>query len=261
MPIYEGKTIDEAIQNGLSALGLKKDDVEIDVIEEAKKGFLGIGAKNARVSLEPTVAEEISEAVVEAVETVAAVETPVKVEEEVKVEMPAEKTAAPAEAAVKKKLENLEDEEALTELSLYLTKITKEMGTPALVRIEREGDLRVMHLDTTKQGALIGKHGKVLNAIQYLAQVFLHRSAKNKLSVMVNVGDYREKRQQVLDRLAKRTAEKVKETGRPVFLEPMPAFERKMIHSTLSKDDYVQTHSEGDEPFRYLVVEPAKRNF
>lgn len=118
-----------------------------------------------------------------------------------------------------------------------------------------------MHLDSEKQGILIGKHGKTLNALQYLAQVFIHRVAENKLSVVVNVGDYREKRQAILERLAKRTAEKVKQTGRPVFLEPMPAFERKQIHSVLSQDEFIKTHSEGDEPFRYLVVEPAKKYF
>jgi len=95
--------------------------------------------------------------------------------------------------------------------------------------------------------------------LQYLAQVYIHRIARNKLSVVINVGDYREKRQAILERLASRTAEKVRRTGRPVFLEPMPAFERKQIHSVLSKDTNVQTHSEGDEPYRYLVVEPATK--
>ena len=114
-------------------------------------------------------------------------------------------------------------------------------------------------METQKKGLLIGKHGKTLNALQYLAQVFIHRVAKNKLSVVVNVGNYREKRQDILQRLAKNTADKVSRTGRPVFLEPMPAFERKQIHSALSNNKYVTTHSEGDEPYRYLVVEPAKR--
>lgn len=76
--------------------------------------------------------------------------------------------------------------------------------------------------------------------MQYLAQVFIHRLARNKLSVVVNVGNYREKRQEIIQRLADRTAEKVKRTGQPVFLEPMPAFERKQIHAALSKDEHVK---------------------
>ncbi|MFY1067294.1 RNA-binding cell elongation regulator Jag/EloR [Enterococcus sp. AD013-P3] len=255
MPIYEGATVQEAIQKGLSALSIAKDEAVIEVVEEAKKGFLGMGKKNARVSVEPSVAEEISEAVEEVVADVTAEDqaTPV-------VELELEEVTVPEEDS-RQVLSELEDEAALTQLALYLTNISNELKAPALVKMKREDGLIVFQLDTQKQGILIGKHGKMLNALQYLAQVFIHRVAKNKLSVVVNVGDYRQKRQAILERLAERTAEKVKRTGRPVFLEPMPAFERKQIHSVLSKDDAVQTHSEGDEPYRYLVVEPAKRYY
>lgn len=256
MPIYEGNTIEEAITKGLQTLNLSKDEVEINVITDAKKGFLGFGKKLAQVSIEPTVSEQIAEAVAETVEDI------IVTDEEVKVEAAAEELlASKADSSESKVLENLTDEEAITELALYLTAISKELNAPALVRLERKDGLLVFHLDTDKQGILIGKHGKVLNALQYLAQVFVHRVAENKLSVVVNVGDYREKRQAILQRLAERTAEKVKQTGRPVFLEPMPAFERKQIHFTLSKDDRIKTHSEGDEPYRYLVVEPAKKHY
>lgn len=254
MPVYEGNTIEEATTKGLHALNLSKKDVEINVITEAKKGFLGFGKKLAQVSIEPTVSEQIAEAVEETVEDI------IVADEEVNAETALEELLVPkADPSESNVLENLEDEEAITELAMYLTEISKELNAPALVRLERKDGLLVFHLDTDKQGILIGKHGKVLNAMQYLAQVFVHRVAKNKLSVVVNVGDYREKRQAILQRLAERTAEKVKQTGRPVFLEPMPAFERKQIHFTLSKDDHIKTHSEGDEPYRYLVVEPVKK--
>ncbi|MDT2674341.1 RNA-binding cell elongation regulator Jag/EloR [Enterococcus dongliensis] len=248
MPVYEGPTIDEAIAQGLHALGLKKEAATIEILTDAKKGFLGMGKKAARVSIEPIEIEEAPVLEPEAEEVAAEAEEsnpePVKATEEVD------------------HLEDLEKEDAIKELALYLTNITNDMGVPALVKIQQEANgLIVMNLETSKQGMLIGKHGKILNALQYLAQVFLHRIAKEKLSVVVNVGNYRQKREEVLTRLAQRTAEKVKETGRPVFLEPMPAFERKMIHSALSKDDYIKTHSEGEDPYRYLVVEPAKKYF
>ncbi|MBO0441680.1 RNA-binding cell elongation regulator Jag/EloR [Candidatus Enterococcus ikei] len=257
MPVYEGNTIEEATTNGLHALNLSKEDVEITVITDAKKGFLGFGKKLAQVSIEPTVSEQITEAVEETVGDI------IVADEEVKTEMAVEEllAAKTSDSSEPKILENLTDEEAVTELAMYLTMISKELNAPALVRLERKDGLLVFHLDTDKQGILIGKHGKVLNALQYLAQVFVHRVAENKLSVVVNVGDYREKRQAILQRLAERTAEKVKQTGRPVFLEPMPAFERKQIHFTLSKDDHIKTHSEGDEPYRYLVVEPVKKHY
>lgn len=249
MSIFEGNTVEEAIQNGLQQLGLAKDDADISVVEEAKKGFLGFGKKTAKVSVTAKVKPET----VEKLEA----EVPEEIVAEAEIQ---EKVEAPA-LDQSKVLENLDDEQALTELALYLTNISKELGVPALIRVVRNNELITMHLDSEKQGILIGKHGKTLNALQYLAQVFIHRVAENKLSVVVNVGDYREKRQAILERLAKRTAEKVKQSGRPVFLEPMPAFERKQIHSVLSQDEFIKTHSEGEEPFRYLVVEPAKKYF
>ncbi|MBP1047091.1 protein jag [Enterococcus sp. BWM-S5] len=258
MPVYEGNTIEEATANGLRALQLKKDAVEITILSEGKKGFLGFGKKAAQVSIEPTVSEQVSEAVEETIEDIVAVDEEIGMKEAVKQAVVSDSTST---AGQEKSLEELTDEEAITELALYLTTISKELNAPALVRLERTADNMIFHLDTEKPGILIGKHGKVLNAMQYLAQVFIHRAAANKLSVVVNVGDYREKRQAILKRLAERTAEKVKRTGQPVFLEPMPAFERKQIHFTLSKDEYIKTHSEGDEPYRYLVVEPVKKYY
>lgn len=252
MPVYEGVTVEEATSKGLQALGLTKEKVAIQVLDMGKKGFLGFGKKLAQVSIEPTVNEQITEAAGETVEDIAVADEVIKA---------AENEMSSSDSKELRALEDLADEEAITELAMYLTNITKELNAPALVRLERTDEVIIFHLDTNKQGILIGKHGKVLNALQYLAQVFIHRAATNKLSVVVNVGDYREKRQAILQRLAERTAEKVKQTGRPVFLEPMPAFERKQIHYTLSKDEYIKTHSEGDEPYRYLVVGPAKKYF
>ncbi|OTN74982.1 hypothetical protein A5886_000026 [Enterococcus sp. 8G7_MSG3316] len=250
MPIYESLTVEEAIQEGLQVLGLTKDQAMIDILDEGKKGFLGMGKKPARVSIEKAfvqpepITDPEPEAVIEQTsDTDAIVETV---------------TEGQISEQAQQKTE-LSDDEALAQLGLYLTNISNALQAPAFVKTVRQDGLIVFQLETDKQGILIGKHGKTLNALQYLSQVYIHRIAKNKLSVVINVGDYREKRQAILERLASRTAEKVKRTGRPVFLEPMPAFERKQIHSVLSKDTGVQTHSEGDEPYRYLVVEPTAK--
>ncbi|MCC9273354.1 RNA-binding cell elongation regulator Jag/EloR [Enterococcus aquimarinus] len=243
MPVYEGTTIEAAIQHGLKLLGVTKEQVTIKILDQGKKGFLGIGKKEAQVSLE---LKEVEQQTTEISQTI--------VEEE----KPANEVSPVTRTQT---LESLDNEEALKQLAIYLAEITKQMDAPATVTMSHEDHLIVFQLDTEKQGLLIGKHGKMLNAIQYLAQVFIHRVAKNKLSIVVNVGNYREKRQAILQRLAERTAEKVDRTGRPIFLEPMPAFERKQIHAALSKKDYVKTHSEGEEPYRYLVVEPAKKYY
>ena len=252
MSIFEAATIEEAIAQGLKALDLERDQVSIGIVEEGKKGFLGIGKKNFRISVEPIVSKEVEKSssteklVKESPVNVAIIEKPVSA-------TPKAKKSATSEGVT--------DEEALTQLAIYLTDISKALNAPALVKMTREDHLYVFQLETEKQGILIGKHGKVLNALQYLSQVFIHRLAQNKISVVINVGNYREKRQAILQRLAERTAEKVDRTGRPIFLEPMPAFERKQIHAALSKKDYVKTHSEGEEPYRYLVVEPAKKYY
>ena len=243
MPVYEGTTIEAAIQHGLKLLGVTKEQVTIKILDQGKKGFLGIGKKEAQVSLE---LKEVEQQTTEISQTI--------VEEE----KPANEVSPVTRTQT---LESLDNEEALKQLAIYLVEITNQLDAPATVPMSHEDYLIVFQLDTEKQGLLIGKHGKMLNAIQYLAQVFIHRVAKNKLSIVVNVGNYREKRQAILQRLAERTAEKVDRTGRPIFLEPMPAFERKQIHAALSKKDYVKTHSEGEEPYRYLVVEPAKKYY
>ncbi len=243
MPNFVGESIEEAIQKGLNALSATKEQVKVQVIEEEKKGFLGIGKRAATVSVE-------------------FLEKEVPVKEKQPEKAPEKPIIAAASSATNEhslpELKELNERDAITQLSLYLTNVTKEMGAPALIRVEQEAELLIFHLDSQNSGALIGKHGRILNALQYLAQVFAHRVAQNKLNVVINVGDYREKRKAVLQRLAERTAHQVKTTGQPVFLEPMPAFERKQIHAVLSKDPYIKTHSEGNDPYRYLIVEPEE---
>ena len=263
MSVYVGTTVDEAVAIGLKDLGLSKEQVAIEVIDEGKKGFLGMGRKNAKVKIEPVVSETTEEVVVpeKIIEEIKEVMTDTLEENvqeetaEVAVEE-VEENAAPSQETLEN--DGLSDEEALKKVAIYVTEVSQKLGAPALVRMKREEGVVIFQLDTKKQGILIGKHGKTLNALQYLVQVYVHRIAKNKLSVVLNVGDYREKRQAILKRLADRTAQQVKRSQRPVFLEPMPAFERKQIHAALSNVPYVQTHSEGDEPYRYLVVEPVK---
>lgn len=260
MPIYEGQSVEEAIQNGLKALGVTQDEVQTTIIEEGKRGFLGVGRKNAQVSLE-YMAKQETESKPELVNEKEAKEDSEKLTEE-EIESAEEVSDNEVEQEEKTtETEGLDDQEALTQLGVYLTDITKELNAPATVKSTWDSGRIVFDLDTAKKGLLIGRHGKTLNALQYLAQVYIHRIAKNKLPIVVNVGDYRQKREDILERLAERTAEKVDRTGMPAFLEPMPAFERKQIHAVLSKKSYVTTHSEGDEPYRYLVVEPAKKYY
>ncbi len=242
MPKYSGETVEKAINAGLSALQIAKENATIEVIQEGKKGFLGFGKQEAIVVVEK----------IQAAEVVADEVTKKKIIEDDVEQVVAEKEEVISEIT---ELVDLTDDEAVTALAVYLTDITRDLGAPSMVKVSRAKGIITFNLETEKKGLLIGKHGKLINAIQYLSQVYIHRIAKNRLSIVVNVGDYRERRKAIIERLAKQTLRKVRETGQPVFLEPMPAFERKQVHSILSSESDISTHSEGNEPHRYLVVE------
>lgn len=241
-----GLTVEDAIQNGLKKLGISKDEAEIKIIFEGKKGIFGFGKKDAVVEVTKLVKAEAEPVVVQQTEI-----KPVTDDEVVEPEVVGELADT----------DEPNDETAFAFIADYLANISKEIGAPAKVTTKLVRDKVIFQIETDKPGLVIGKHGKVLNALQSLAQVLMHRHAKSKLTAIVNVGDYRERREAVLKQLADRTATKVLRTNQAVFLEPMPAFERKQIHFYLSKNDQVVTHSEGNEPHRYLVVEPAKKRF
>lgn len=247
MPNFKGETVEQAIESGLKSLNISKSEAIISVLEEGKRGFLGIGKKAAEVSID-VVSFVKEEAVNEVVE-----EPDLKGPTEVK-ESSKEAHLETNEVIYES---DLPDDEAIEKLAIYLTEITRELDAPALVKVKRHKQVVVFDLETDKKGLLIGKHGKILNALQYLVQVYIHRIAKNRIAIMVNIGDYRERREQILQRLARRTAKEVRQTGQPVFLEPMPAFERKQVHAILANESDISTHSEGHEPHRYLVVELA----
>ncbi|MER2180968.1 MAG: RNA-binding cell elongation regulator Jag/EloR [Desemzia incerta] len=247
-------TVEAAIEKALRTLGVKREEASIEVVEEGKKGFLGFGQKDAIVKVTKHVAAEATPVP----------EAPVKHEQAAEVEqaIPDSSHSIEEDQTVEEETEEAgtrNDEEAIDLVAVYLTNIAETLGAPASIKVEQQDKQVVFHLDAEKAGVLIGKHGKVLNALQSLAQVLLHRHAKSKMVAIVNIGDYRERREAILKRLAERTAAKVKETNQPVFLEPMPAFERKVIHFYLSQDTWVTTHSEGREPHRYLVVEPSEK--
>ena len=252
-------SVEKAIQKGLRQLGLPQDQVFVEIISEGKKGLFGSGQKNAEVELTPVatmVSEEAVEEVVEPVVEEATVETveTVEVPEEDFEDDDFEEEEG--DANYEETVDQLEEAARVTKE--YLEGIAKTYGAEATVTVEARRDRMTFVFDTDKQGLLIGKHGKILNALQVLAQVSVHRFIKGRISVQVDVGDYRARRSETLQQIAERTARKVLKTKQPVYLEPLPAYERKQIHAALSKNKRISTHSEGKEPHRYLVVEIAE---
>jgi len=255
-------SVEKAIQKGLRQLGLPQDQVFVEIISEGKKGLFGFGQKNAEVELTPVATMVSEEAVEEVVEPVVETVEEATVETVETVEVPEEDfedddfEEEEGDADYEETVDQLEEAARVTKE--YLEGIAKTYGAEATVTVEARRDRMTFVFDTDKQGLLIGKHGKILNALQVLAQVSVHRFIKGRISVQVDVGDYRQRRSETLQQIAERTARKVLKTKQPVYLEPLPAYERKQIHAALSKNKRISTHSEGKEPHRYLVVEIAE---
>ncbi|WP_035446066.1 RNA-binding cell elongation regulator Jag/EloR [Atopobacter phocae] len=267
--VIEESTVEKAIQRGLLKLGLESKDVTVEILDEGKKGLFGFGSRNAKVRLTQLVMDPFEEPVFEQYESV---ENEVIEEQEVdEIFHETEEVAVMDDEEQTEAIELIEeDTESTTEIitessnweetaetvARYIKDICVAYGAPSEVTAQIEDHRIIFQIDSKKPGLIIGHHGKILDALQNLAQVMVFRDIKGRVSVLVNVADYREKREEILKRLAHNTARKVLDTNHPVILDPLPAFERKMIHAELSKNQAVKTHSEGKEPHRYLVVEP-----
>ncbi|MBB4826943.1 spoIIIJ-associated protein [Sporosarcina luteola] len=258
----KGASVELAIEAALRELGVTRDQVEIEVIDPGKKGFLGIGARDAEVIVTVKV-EEVTEPVTEP-----AIADPMTMQEETEpasdaeqMEEPVEstsfKTEVPAEDTELAK--KLSDQKAIEETKQYLLAIAKDMGIHDLnIQHENDGKYISFHLESTKAAFLIGKRGQTLNSLQQLCQLVVNKYAEQFKVIRLDVGDYRERREQSLEQLAERMADQAIRTGRKVQLEPMPSYERKVIHNALSNRLDIETYSEGTDPNRYLVIEPMK---
>jgi len=238
-------TKEEAITVALEKLGVSRDDVSITVVEAGKKGFLGFGTKPAVV--EVTVLSKKQEVNIELTTEIE------------KVEKVAESDKTVEKDPVMEDVPTSTNEQAVEETKNYLKEIAKEMNIDDLVIDEkREGKFIYLHLDSEKAAILIGKRGQTLNALENLSQLVANKFSNSFIIIKLDVGDYRERRQESLEQLAERMADKAIRTGSKVEFEPMSSFERKIIHNALSVRVDIETYSVGTDPNRYLVIEPIK---
>ena len=274
------KTVDDAITEALIQLGVTSDMLEYDVIEKGSSGFLGIGSKQAviRAWKKKTVEkedelEELKEEIQEVISEVKGEEKAVKPEmkSEVKEKKPRrekkerkekrEKEAAEVKEVKEtkpvqesKKLAKVQDE-TIAACEKFLTDVLHAMDMEVKIssRIDEEGALEIV-MDGKNMGILIGKRGQTLDSLQYLTNRVANKTQDGYVRVKLDTEDYRRRRKETLENLAKNIAYKVKRTKKPVVLEPMNPYERRIIHSALQADRYVTTHSEGEEPYRRVVV-------
>lgn len=198
---FKAKTKDEALTNASLEFGCPIESIEYEVLSEASKGFIGIGAKPCIIK------------------------------------------------ARKKKtfVDEIED---------YIASMLDAMGIEAKINIDYddiEGEMNI-DLEGSDMGILIGKRGQTLDALQYLIRLAVNKKSESYIKVKLDTENYRARRKETLENLAKNIAFKVKRTKRSFALEPMNPYERRIIHSTLQNDKYVATKSEGEEPYRKVIV-------
>lgn len=199
-----GPSVNEAVNSALKELQATRDEVEITIVDEGKKGVFGIfGSRPAIVKVAVII--------------------------------------NPVEEGVK-----------------FLKSIGQKMGTNVEVEVVSDGKYIEYKLKGDKIAVMIGKRGQTLNSIQYLTQLVVNRYSEQYLNVIVDAEDYRKRRTETLYQLAERLADKAVRTGQKVALEPMPSYERKIIHTALAENKKVKTFSNGNDPHRYLVIVPNK---
>ncbi len=231
---FTGKTLDDAITEACQKLTVTSDRLDYEIIEKGSAGFLGIASKPAVIKAR------------------------VKSEESIKAEKEAEKLTkeiiSKANAKEEKKVTN--EVATANDPKEFLTNIFAAMNMEVEVKIETDEEENEMTIELSgkEMGVLIGKRGQTLDALQYLTSLVVNKGNSNYVRVKVDTENYRKRRKDTLENLAKNLAYKVKRTKRPVSLEPMNPYERRVIHSALQNDKYVSTHSEGEEPFRRVII-------
>ena len=250
-----GKTIDLAIQAGLETLQMDRDSVSVEVLEQPKSGFFGIGASPAKVSLTYEVPDPVPEKVPEAPKAAPAEpqKKPAAPKPKAAPETPAEKPApkpapAPApEGTVEAKIE------------AFMKGLLEHMGSDAVPSATKvDEDTYAVELIGNSLGMLIGRRGDTLDAIQHITNYAVNHGQNKRIRINVDAENYRKKREEALERLANKVAAKVTKSRRNITLEPMNAYERHVIHAALQDYPDVTTYSTGTEPGRRIVVAYSK---
>ena len=273
------KTVDDAITEALIQLGVTSDKLEYEVIEKGSAGFLGIGMKQAVIEARRKPEEVVEEepeikfdfSLDDKKEPKKEIKKDTKKEKkDVKAQTEVQKETVKVKAEKRKNSETEETEKAPAKREIVTVRVTEEaksavegfladtlkaMGMEVELTsvIEEDGSLTV-DMKGENMGILIGKRGQTLDSLQYLANRVANKHQDGYVRVKLDTENYRARREETLKHLAKNIAHKVKRNRRPVALEPMNPYERRIIHSALQSDPYVTTHSEGEEPYRKVVV-------
>ena len=280
---YTAKSVEEALEKALNEMFLTREDIDYEVVQQPSKGFLGFGQKDAVVRVSKKVIEEVKEAPKK--------EIVKEVKAEKVIEKPAVETkkAETAEAAAEAVQEEIIDEKEETFTNVYeedfsedvqdeavskvnkkeameaaevkgrafLAKIFDEMDLDVVIDVKEKGGYLVFDLQGDNLGILIGRRGDTLDALQFLLNLVINDKNSARVKGIIDIENYRAKREETLISLGHKLAAKARKTGQKVVLEPMNPQERRIIHMALQNDKRVTTYSEGEEPYRKVVIEPV----
>ena len=271
---YTAKTVEAAVEEGLRDMGVSRDQIEIEVIQEGSRGILGIGATDAQVRLKPK-AESAPAEVQPQEESAPAAEIEADEVAEVEEFVETDETVAADEIARDVVDEQLtvedvegqtefdegEDDAELEDLAFdLLSQMLQHLGIGAEIELswledEEDGD-RPLCLNVVGDdlGVLIGRNGETLASIQYLIRLMVNQELHRWKNIVIDVDGYKERRAEQLAQLAQRMAEQVVESGRPASLEPMPANERRLVHIALRNHEHVYTSSTGEDNRRKVQI-------
>ena len=289
-----GDSIDSAVDLALADLKLTREQVTVTVLEQPSKGFFGIGSRLAKVRVEeiapaepekpakPEVSEKPDRPVKQPDKQVKMEDGMEIVIEKCGVEEEPRKSSRHRNRKRGRKPEKknrevtVEDEYLFEEVKVlgerpedlveqeehpaktFLQDVAKEMGLKVSVKVSSNKDNVYVDIDGEDSGTIIGKRGSTLDALQYLTSLVVNKDQNNYIRVVIDAENYREKREKTLEKLAFRLADKALRSGRSVKLEPMNPYERKVIHTALQQRKGVTTRSEGEEPYRRVIIEPVK---
>ena len=285
-----GKSVEEAITNACTKLGIPSSKLDYEVIEKGSSGLFGLfNSKPAKIKAREK-SEETDDSVKEEAKAEVKTETKAEAKTEVKKEAkpetkkefkpePRKEVKAEVKTEVKRESESEvmdefkdepksepfsaeQKEEIKKQINAFLDNMFGAMNMTVNVDITFDDEENSVNIDLSgdNMGVLIGKRGQTLDSIQYLTSLVINKNSEKYVRIKLDTENYRKRRKETLESLAKNMAYKVKRSRRPVSLEPMNPYERRIIHSALQSDKFVSTRSEGEEPFRHVVVYLEREN-
>ncbi|MFP4880194.1 RNA-binding cell elongation regulator Jag/EloR [Mammaliicoccus sciuri] len=257
---YEGQSVEQALQQGLEDLNVQEQQVRIDVINEGKKGIFGFMKQDAQIELTVIDPELKQFESIEALKNrhASVEEDNSSITDEVTHQEDTIIEEKDIQSETGKREDRNQKKDSLNEVAQntldYVLNIIREMNIDVDGSYEIKSNTIYINMTSNNAAYIIGKRGQILNALQIVGQNYMHQFVKGYYTLILDIESYREKRKETLEKLALNMAKKATQTKRPVKLEPMPNFERKIMHQAVSKIENIETYSEGREPHRYLVI-------